>query len=39
MQLPKALSDESLFSRICRYLSVCEHSTEQALEQQRAIHF
>ncbi|WP_447067191.1 TnsD family Tn7-like transposition protein [Vibrio alginolyticus] len=32
MQLPKALPDESLYSRICRYLSVCEHSTEQALE-------
>ncbi len=32
MQLPKALPDESLHSRICRYLSVCEHSTEQALE-------
>ncbi|MCF7478392.1 TnsD family transposase [Vibrio sp. J2-4] len=32
MQLPKALPDESLHSRICRCLSVCEHSTEQALE-------
>ncbi|PTP42748.1 TnsD family Tn7-like transposition protein [Vibrio splendidus] len=32
MQLPKALPDESLYSRICRYLSVCEYSTEQALE-------
>lgn len=32
MQLPKALPDESLHSRICRCLSVCEHSAEQALE-------
>ncbi|MFZ3422740.1 TnsD family Tn7-like transposition protein [Vibrio harveyi] len=32
MQLPNALPDESLHSRICRYLSVCEHSTELALE-------
>lgn len=32
MQLPKALPDESLYSRICRFLSVCEYSTEQALE-------
>ncbi|EGQ8496071.1 transposase [Vibrio alginolyticus] len=32
MQLPNALPDESLHSRICRYLSTCEYSTEQALE-------
>ncbi|MGR5234311.1 TnsD family Tn7-like transposition protein [Vibrio rotiferianus] len=33
MQLPNALPDESLHSRICRYLSTWEYSTEQALEQ------
>ena len=43
MQLPKALPDESLYSRICRYLSVCEYSTAQALgllvgDKRTAIH-
>ncbi|MGV2989713.1 TnsD family Tn7-like transposition protein [Vibrio sp. E150_011] len=33
MQLPKALPDESLFSRICRYLAICECTLEQALQQ------
>ncbi|NOI31045.1 TnsD family Tn7-like transposition protein [Vibrio coralliilyticus] len=32
MQLAKALPDESLYSRICRCLSIYEYSTEQALE-------
>lgn len=32
MLLPNAHPDESLHSRICRYLSTCEYSTEQALE-------
>ncbi len=31
MQLPKVLPDESLHSRLCRYLSVCGYCTEQAL--------
>ncbi|MFL1021175.1 TnsD family Tn7-like transposition protein [Vibrio parahaemolyticus] len=43
MQLPKALPDESLYSRICRYLSVCEYSTAQAIgllvgDKRTAIH-
>lgn len=33
MQMPKALPDESLFSRICRYLAICECTLEQALQQ------
>ncbi|WP_261928176.1 TnsD family transposase, partial [Vibrio aestuarianus] len=33
MQLPKALPDESLFSRICRYLAICECTLEQSLQQ------
>ncbi|MEZ8698330.1 TnsD family Tn7-like transposition protein [Vibrio lentus] len=33
MQLPKALPDESLFSRICRYLAICEYTPAQALKQ------
>lgn len=31
MQLPKVLPDESLFSRICRYLAMCELPLEQVL--------
>ncbi|MFA0115479.1 TnsD family Tn7-like transposition protein [Vibrio sp. 10N.261.46.E11] len=33
MRLPKALPDESLFSRICRYFAICECTLEQALQQ------
>ncbi|OBU20669.1 TnsD family Tn7-like transposition protein [Photobacterium aquimaris] len=33
MKLPKALPDESLFSRICRHLAICELPLEQALQQ------
>lgn len=33
MQLPKALPDESLFSRICRYLAIYELSLEQTLQR------
>ncbi|MEZ9821188.1 TnsD family Tn7-like transposition protein [Shewanella sp. 10N.286.45.A1] len=33
MQLPKALPDESLFSRICRYLAISELTLEQALQK------
>lgn len=33
MQLPKALPDESLFSRICRCLAICECTLQQALQQ------
>lgn len=33
MQMPKTLPDESLFSRICRYLAICECTLEQALQQ------
>ncbi|PKG74692.1 transposase [Shewanella sp. GutCb] len=33
MQLPTALADESLFSRICRHLAICELPLEQALQK------
>ena len=33
MQLPTALPDESLFSRISRYMAICEYTQEQALKQ------
>ncbi|MCG9723164.1 hypothetical protein [Shewanella sp. Isolate7] len=33
MQLPTALPDESLFSRICRHLAISEFPLEQALKK------
>lgn len=33
MQLPNALPDESLFSRISRYVALCDCTLEQALKQ------